>query len=149
MADPGGVCRREPFADFERQIDFFLERQHTLLEALVERLPAQELHDDEEPPVVFADVVDGDDVAVSEAGRDLGFAHEPRANVRLGLEVGHHDLYRHVAIHHFVVRRVDDAHGAAADAFDDTVAPNALGSRRTRGVSATVVITPRTAQRAP
>ncbi len=38
----------------------------------------------------------------------------------------------------FVVRRVDDAHRAAADPVDDLVAADALGSRRTRGVSATV-----------
>ena len=93
-----------------------------LLQEILERRPAQQLHHDEETVAVFADVEDRDDVRMGQAGGRLRLPVEPRPDVGIVVEIGRQDLERDVAAHRFVMRAVDDAHGAAADPLDDLVA---------------------------
>jgi hypothetical protein len=75
---------------------------------------------------VGADVVDGDDVGVREPRHRPRLAQEPRAapiaRVRRRLE----QLDRQLAVELGVVGRVDDAHGAGADAIKDQYRPTAV-----------------------
>ena len=65
------------------------------------------------------DVEDGDDVGVREPRHDLRLAHEARLVLRCPVQK---ELQRHFPIEGRVVSRVDDAHAAAAEAFEDRVA---------------------------
>ena len=95
-----------------------------LLQEILERRPAQQLHDDEEAVAVFADVEDRDDVRMRQAGGRLRLPVEPRPDVGIVFEIGRQDLEGDVPAHRFVTRAVDDAHRAAADPLDDLIAAN-------------------------
>ena len=95
-----------------------------LLQEILERRPAQQLHDDEETVGVFADVEDRDDVRMRQARGRLRLPVEPRPDVGIVVDIGGQDLEGDVPAHRFVTGAVDDAHPAAADPFDDPVAAN-------------------------
>ena len=65
-----------------------------LLQEILERGSAQQLHDDEEAFAVFADIEDRDDVRMRQAGRRLCLAVKPCPDVGVVFEVGGQDLER-------------------------------------------------------
>ncbi len=82
----------EAAAGLDADVDRFLHREATALlaEPLDDRLevrPVDELHDDEVGVVRRADVEDGDDVRVVEAGAEAGLVEEHRDEVRVLREV--------------------------------------------------------------
>ena len=120
VADSRRARHGQTVADFEHEADLLFDRQWPSLEPLGQRLPLQQLHDDEEASgLVFIDVVDGHDVGVGEPGAHLRLARESGADLGFTLEVRHQDLHSDIAAHHVIVRGIHDAHGALADALDD------------------------------
>ena len=96
-----------------------LERQQIVgLDVGREVLALQELHRDVGEIVLFAGVVDRDDVGMSETPRGLGFAEKPLFDVLqlVGLELlrQRHRLDRHHAADLGILAEVDDAHRALA-----------------------------------
>ena len=89
-------------------------------------LALEQLHDDEQPPVVLAHVVDGDDVGVAEPGARLRLAEEAGAKLVGDLDVARDDLEGHEAIEDRVMGLEDHAHAAAPDPLEDLVLPDLL-----------------------
>jgi hypothetical protein len=84
---------------------------------------------------VLADLVDLDDVGVRQAGERLGLAAGAGADVGV-VAVGADELDSDLAVQLLVVRGVDDAHAAGADAAEHGEAADAgglRGGRRTGG----------------
>jgi hypothetical protein len=98
-------------------------------EIIGKRHPLEQLHHDERLAVVFAQIEHGHDVAVRELARRPGFAIEPLAHLRVIVEIGLDDLDGHATSHLRVVGRIDDAHGAPADARGHAIAADVLRQR--------------------
>jgi hypothetical protein len=71
--------------------------------------------------LVFADIVDRQDIAVFEAGDRARFALEAGAEVRVARQVLRQHLDRHVAIHGGVIGFVDRRHPPQANLFEDAI----------------------------
>ena len=95
---------------------------------------AQQLHGNVRGAVVFARVVDRDDVRVIEPPRHFRLAEElgPRLFDLVGVELGRerNRLQGDLAVDHRVERAVDDAHRALAELVDDLVTTQLLGHGR-------------------
>ena len=74
--DPLPLCLVQRIGDLDGDLERLIERQRTFLQPLGERLALQVLHDQEVDPVLAADVVEGANVRVIEAGDGLGLALE-------------------------------------------------------------------------
>ena len=94
---------------------------------LGERQAVEELHHDEGPVPLFAEIEDRDDVPVGELAGDPRFAVEALAHVRFLIEIGEHQLDGHAAIQLFVDGGVDHTHRATADSFRDAIPPDRFG----------------------
>ncbi len=93
-----------------------------------QRATGQAFHDDERHAVVFADVVDRDDVGVVDSGRGARLALEALAQVGLLGEIGAQDLDRDLAREAEVGRFADLAHAAATQQGPELVAlPDRVG----------------------
>ena len=78
-----------------------------------------------------ADIMDGADVRVVQAGEGLGLALEPLSQVRIGRDMLRKHLDGNRAIEPRVTRLVDLAHPARADLGDDLIGSEAgAGSQR-------------------
>ena len=97
------------------------------------------LHRDERQAVVFADVVDGDDVGMTQAAGRGGFAGETIAKLRR-VVAGPEQLDGDVTADARIARAIERTHPALTDQVDDLVAPegswNLHRSAELEGVSA-------------
>ena len=87
-----------------------------------------ELHGDEDLRAEGADVVDGDDVGVGEAGHRLGLAEEAGGAGAVGVLAAAQELDGDLAVELGVVGGVDDAHTAGAEAAEHDVAAERLAA---------------------
>ncbi len=88
MDDALPVRRREGVRDLRRHRQRLRPAAAALLQPLGERLAREVLHHEEGRAVVLADVVQGADVWVAQAGDGPGLALEPGAAVRVGADLG-------------------------------------------------------------
>ena len=79
MHDPVVVRGREPVGDLSRDAERLVERNRPLLDALGQRRPLDELHDER----LVLDAVDRRDVRMIERGEHLRFAREARQAQRI------------------------------------------------------------------
>ena len=94
-------------------------------EPALERPTAQEFHGQEDLPVEDADVVHGDHVRVRQPRHRLRLAQQARPRRVFLTELASlEELERDLSIELRIVGAVHDAHGAAAHALDDQVAPD-------------------------
>ncbi len=108
-------------------------------------VPVEQLHDEEEQPVVgLAEVGDADAVVVIEARGRARLAVEARDRLGVGGQLGAQDLHRHRLVHERVGGAVDGAHAALAEPLDQPIAaaehatdqadrPSGRSGRRSRG----------------
>ncbi len=117
------VRGRQPSPGGDEHIQHLAPVTRASAEPALERSAAQELHGQEHLSVEDADVVHGDDVRVRQPRHRLRLAQQPRARrVLLTLLAPLEQLERDLSIELRIVGAVDDAHRAAADAFDDQIA---------------------------
>ena len=121
-----GMRRREPVRHFNRVLDGLVDRQRPARHPRPERLAVQELGDRIPEAALGADVVERQDVRVTEGGNRLRLLREQGEPRRIGSERFEEDLDRHVALQPAVARAVDDARSAGADLFDDLVVSQRL-----------------------
>ena len=121
MHDAAGVRSLERVGDFQAEIEHALERQRARRDLVLQRLAVEQLHHDEVLAVVLADVVDRADVRMVQRRGDARLA--PEAFERLGVrgQIARQELQRDLTAEPDVFRAVDDAHAAAADAFENPV----------------------------
>ena len=86
-------------------------------------------HVEEQPAVDLAEVVDGDDVRLVQAGRQARLAPEAGLERLVAGEVVGQHLQRDLALTDGVVGAVDLAHAAAADQLDEAIAAELLRHR--------------------
>ena len=80
--DPLPVRLVQRIRDLNSNLQCLIQRQRALLQPVGQRLALQVLHDQEVDPVLAADVVEGANVRVIEAGDGLGLALEPLLQIR-------------------------------------------------------------------
>ena len=127
--EAGGVGRHEAAAGLHEHAQDLLPAARGLVEPAPHGAAGDEFHGDEDLTGVHADVVDGDDVGVGEAGEGLGLAQEEGLAVAgaVAVDLAVHELDGDLAIELGVVGGVDDAHAAGAELVDDEVAADPRG----------------------
>ena len=117
------VRKRERIADIDDDADLLRERQRLAgAHPHVEGLPLDVLHRDVRLAAVFAEVEDGDDVAVGEPARRASLAEEPLAVLGLIDQLRGDHLDGHRALDLRIERAIDDAHPALTEALENLVA---------------------------
>src|SRR5262245_22484397 len=96
-------CVGDLFCDYQG----FVSRQWTTHQAIGERRPLDQLHDDGRGPVGFFEAVDVRDVLVIERREELGFPLEAREAIMVGRERLRQNLYRDVAAELRIARAID------------------------------------------
>ena len=104
------------------------------MEPLIERLPLEKLHCQEGDAMIFAGIVDADDVIVLELRHHPSFAEKPLGGRPARAHARQHRLDRYGSFEHRILGPVDDAHAAVAQDLEDAIfaepAEFALGLRR-------------------
>ena len=134
MEDPERVGGVEGEGDLPHDVEREGEGDLAAAEEAREGLAVDELHRDEVPRAVLADLVDADDVRVVEARCGEGLPAEALEGLGRGVLAGEEDLDGDDAAQVDVARSVDDAHPAAGDLALDQVRPEAVRQRRADGV---------------
>ena len=96
------------------------------MDPAAERLALEQLHHENAPALVDADVVDRADVRMIERRRDPRFALEAVGDVGRQLDALRQQLQRDVTAEARVDGLVDDAHSAGAELPDDAVVENLI-----------------------
>ena len=121
MHDAGCVRFVQRAGNLRRDLQHLIKRQRTLLQAGVERLAFQILHDEERRAVLFADVVERADVRMVELGNRPRFTIEALAELAIGRQRHSQNFDRDSAIEAGVPRLVDLAHASRAEEALDFV----------------------------
>ena len=115
---------REALADLDEHRDDLAPRELLRVEPVAQRPAREVLHREEDLALVDADVEDADDVRVRHLRHRLRLAHEAGATaVLVAAAGGAQDLDRDLTVELGIVRGVDDAHGAGAEALEDQIPP--------------------------
>ena len=134
MNDPARVQRRKGRQDTQADGHGLRGAERPAPEKIGEHLALEQLHGDEQLPVVLADLVDLADVGMIDARRGAGFPPESRARGLVPAKRGHR-LDGDRSFQPRVAGRIDDAHPALAELVHDGVGPDAGWLRRQRDVA--------------
>ena len=116
-----GVRRFERVRDLDGQLHQHIHLEGTLADALLKRLPLQQLHGDEIPAVGLSDLVDRADVRVIQGRGGPGLALEALQRRRVFLQLSGQKLQSHVPAEVEVLGLVHHAHATAAELVQDAV----------------------------
>src|SRR5579863_93655 len=124
--------------NFDGVQEHLLQRQGTFVQPLRERLAFEILHDEEVGPILLADVVEGADVGMIQAGNRASFALKPLAQLGTAGEMSGRNLNGDDAIEARVAGAIHLAHPARTDGGKDFVRPEAsAGGQRHLGLDYT------------
>ena len=126
----GRVRGVERVGDLDGDRQQFVECELPLREALLQRGPLQDLHDEEWAAVLVADVVNGADAGVVQRGGGPRLALEPGQRLAIIRQIGRKKFERDEAPQARVLGLVDDAHPAAAEPLDNAVVGERLTDER-------------------
>ncbi len=121
MRDALPVRLVERVRDLDGDLERLIERERPLFQPLGQCLPVEVLHDQEVDPVLAADVMEGANVGVVQAGDGLRLALEPLLQIRVRGDMLGEDLDGDGSIESRVSRFVHFPHAARADGVDDLV----------------------------
>ncbi len=119
----------KPACDLERDVKRGRDRERAVGEHLAQRLPLDELHRDEDAPLVLADLVHRRDVWVRDRGRGARLAEHPLSPIVVRLERRRQYFERDRAAQRLVLSPVDDAHPPLAEPPEN---PKVSDARRVR-----------------
>ena len=123
MNDASLVRSAETACDLQGVLDRLTHRKSALSEACAQRLPFEQLRDDERRPVVLADLIDGEDVGMIERCGRLRFLFEAAKTFFVMRKGYRQDFDRDVAPERRLPRAIHFAHPASAKQRDDFVGP--------------------------
>ena len=103
-----------------------------------QRLAVEELHHGKGHSLLYAEVMDGQDIGMRERRNGLGLSLESGHRRRVVCDLGWQHLDRHLAVELHVARPVHLAHTARADRSENLVVAEA-GSRRQRHLPSSAV----------
>jgi hypothetical protein len=126
MNDALAVRGIEGVRELAAGIQDLFERKRAVLNAPAQRLALEELHRDEVPAFVDADVIDRADVRMVQRRCDARFAQEPLDILRRHAGTVGQELERDMASKPRVLGFIDDAHSARAQLPEDFVVLNLL-----------------------
>ena len=104
----------EPFAELSGDMSHFRKLERSVLEALAERRPVDELHRDERRGLEISDLVDGNNVGMVERRGGSSFLLETLPPQSVGADVRAKDLDGGIAAESGVSRTVELPHPARA-----------------------------------
>ena len=113
----------ERVRDLDSEAKHLLRRESSPGEAILERLPLEELHDEVLDPAFAPDVVERADMRVRKLRDRAGLALEALAHLFGGGETFRKDFDRDASIEAGVARPVDLAHAARSEQREDLVRP--------------------------
>jgi len=115
MDDARGVRDIKRVGHLGREVHDLFDRNWFPLDPVLQRGAFQALHDDVEPVLVFADVVNGADVGMVQRGCGAGFALEAFARLGILGQIFRKKLKRYTAAEALILSFVDHAHSATAE----------------------------------
>src|SRR5262245_44165438 len=118
MDDALAVRGVEPAGELHPETQDLLERQRAAEQPVRERLASEVFHHEEVHAVLLADVVQGADVWMTQAGDRAGFAAEPFVPRGIAGDVGGKDLDGDRAVEARVARAIHLAHAARPERRD-------------------------------
>ena len=90
-------------------------------EQVAQRPAFEELHDDEQPALVRAELVNGEHVGVRQRSDRAGLVLESCPAIRIARDAGRQDFDRDLAMELGVARAVDLAHSSLTEQADDFI----------------------------
>ena len=136
MDDGARVRRGEPLGDLRADVDGGAPLDDVVRQPRAQRLPFEQLRDDEEGAVLVAVVEDGEDVRVRQRRDRARLALEARQRVGVTRGVGKEDFDGDVAAQARIAAAVDRTHPSFAEQRKDLVGTDAgTLSKHCRAVS--------------
>jgi hypothetical protein len=127
MDDVLGVGEGQPVADLLHDLELLFEGLGRVgSDQVFEVFPLEQLHGHVDLALLLAEVVDGDDVRVVEAGGGPRLALEALAQLVVGAKAGGDRLDGDKAVQDGILGLVHDAHGPLAERSEDLVLPEPL-----------------------
>jgi hypothetical protein len=118
----------EPVADFRGDFQLAGKRHRVGPgEAVLQVLASQQLHGEIGLPLVLAEIMDGDDVAVRQLTGRTGLAKEPFTELGVAFDGGADDFQGDFTFEQRVLGAIDDTHSSLPDFFEDLVAADRVG----------------------
>jgi hypothetical protein len=124
MDDPAGMdfvqCAGQPPDD----VRCVLQVQATVAQQIGQRAARHVTHDQERLPVLFAEVVDGDDSRMFQGSDNARFALEAGAGCRLAAQITEQHLDRNIAADDRVMGQVNHRHATVTQLGFDLITSN-------------------------
>ena len=134
MDDARVVRRFEPAGDLPADVERFANPKSTASQALSERLPRNELHDEKGMILVLLEAVQRGNVRMIERGEDAGLSFETSQSFGIARNLVGQHLDRDLAPERSIARAIDVAHASCAKEGEDLVATNRPSHPRRRSV---------------
>ncbi len=115
MHDSSGMRGRQPIGHLHRHAQGFGEPHALARNQLVERLPIDQLHHDEGLSILFANLVDGDDIGVIQRRGGLGLLDKAREPLLIAESRFRQELDGHQTVETAVPGFIHPSHSALAD----------------------------------
>ena len=129
MNDSLGMRGIEGIGNLNRQIEQRFRIHRAAVDAVFQRLPFQELHDDEGLAVFLVNLVDGADVGMVQRRRGARFPLKAIQGLAILGKFFGQKLKRDEAAKFEILGPVNDTHAAAAQLLDDAVMRDGLADQ--------------------
>ena len=126
MNDASGVRHIERIGHLGGEVHDLFDRNWLAFDAVLQRSAFQALHDDVEPVLILADVVNGADVGMVQRGCGAGFTLKALAGLGILRQIFRKKLERYTAAETLILSFVDHAHSATAELRHDAVMGDCL-----------------------
>ena len=128
--DAGGVRGLERIGRLDGQVEQERDRQRRAVDAVAQRLPVEQLHDEERQIAMPPDVVERADVRVVQRRGRPGLTLEPFERRRIGRELRRQKFDRDLTAEPRVLGAINDTHPALPDLVEDAVVRDGLADHR-------------------
>ena len=126
MDDALRVCGIECVGNLRGQFQQFFQVEGPSSDAVLERLPFEQLHGDEVPPALMPDLVNRADVGMVQRGGGARFTLETFQRLGIGGELFGQEFQSNMATEAEVLGFVHHAHAAATQLFKNAVMGDGL-----------------------
>src|SRR5215471_11703692 len=128
--DSLGVRGLQGAGDLDPDVQRIVKAHRTAVDALLEGLTFQILHDDERTAIVFTDIVNRADLWMIQRRRRTGLDPEPFESRGIFYPFIRKKLQRNRTAQPYVLCLVDHPHAAGAELLNDAVVGNSLADHR-------------------
>src|ERR1700693_346261 len=104
---------REGIGDFNANFENGINLDRAAVDAMLQGLAFEQLHDDERSIIVFADIVNGADIGMVQGGSGASFALKAFEGLRIGGRVFGKEFKGYAVVEAGIFGAIDHAHAAA------------------------------------